>query len=214
MNHLQADRPVRYALVWFQTQPHFISNTTSGVAAPKRFELTTPAKPAALSQSVDALYKRPGFMLRRAHQISVSLFMEQAGSSGVTTTQYGVLVILRCYEGLDQIGLSKKVGLDRSTTGMVIKKLESDGLVVRIEDPNDRRRKIIVLTARGERMLEGLRPGAARAQEIALSAFSSEEADQFLHLLEKFVNKFNGMTRAPIIHDDEDERLAPSPKVA
>jgi DNA-binding MarR family transcriptional regulator len=153
-------------------------------------------------QSLNALYKRPGFLLRRAHQITVSMFMEQTSGHGVTTTQYGVLVILRAFEGLDQISLSKKVGLDRSTTGLVIKKLEHDGLVVRIEDPEDRRRKIIVLTAKGERKLESLRPAAARAQETALSAFSQEEGEQFLRLLEKFVSRFNHETRAPIIADE------------
>ncbi len=158
---------------------------------------------AADSTSLDALYKRPGFLLRRAHQISVSLFMDQSATLGVTTTQYGILVILRAFEGLDQIGLSKKVGLDRSTTGLVIKKLEQDGLVVRVEDAQDRRRKIIVLTAKGERKLESLRPAAARAQEIALSAFDRDEATQFLQLLEKFVDSFNGVTRAPIIQSEE-----------
>lgn len=152
-------------------------------------------------QSLRALYKRPGFLLRRAHQITVSLFMDLAADQGVTTTQYGVLVILRAFEGLDQIGLSKKVGLDRSTTGLVIKKLEQDGLVVRIEDPEDRRRKIIVLTAKGERKLEALRPAAAEAQKIALSAFTEEETEQFLYLLSKFVDRFNGETRAPIVAD-------------
>lgn len=150
-------------------------------------------------QGVDALYKRPGFLLRRAHQISVSLFMEEAGKyDATTTTQYGILVILRSCEGLDQIGLSKKVGLDRSTTGLVIKKLEAEGLIVRVDDPEDRRRKIIVLTARGERKLEALRGPAARAQEAALSAFEPEEAEQFLQLLNKFVQRFNNVTRAPI----------------
>jgi DNA-binding MarR family transcriptional regulator len=148
---------------------------------------------------VEALYKRPGFLLRRAHQISVSLFMEEAGKHlTTTTTQYGILVILQAWEGLDQIGLSKKVGLDRSTTGLVVKKLEKEGLIVRVEDAKDHRRKIIVLTARGERKLESLRAPAARAQEIALSPFEPDEAEQFLALLEKFVNRFNGITRAPI----------------
>lgn len=155
--------------------------------------------------SVDSLYKRPGFLLRRAHQISVSLFMHESADIGATTTQYGVLVILRHCEGLDQIGLSKKVGLDRSTTGLVVKKLADDGLVVRVADPNDRRRKVIVLTAKGERHLERLREPAARAQDIALSAFTPDEATQFLSLLGKFVDKFNNITRAPIIPDDEDE---------
>ena len=53
--------------------------------------------------SVDALYKRPGFLLRRAHQISVSLFMEESAAFNVTATQYGVLVILQCCENLDQV---------------------------------------------------------------------------------------------------------------
>lgn len=154
------------------------------------------------TKNVDALYKRPGFLLRRAHQISVSLFMSESAEIGATTTQYGVLVILRHCEGLDQIGLSKKVGLDRSTTGLVVKKLADDGLVVRMDDPKDRRRKIIVLTAKGERHLESLREPAARAQEIALSAFTPDEATQFLSLLGKFVDKFNDVTRAPIVPDE------------
>jgi DNA-binding MarR family transcriptional regulator len=158
------------------------------------------------TKNLDGLYKRPGFLLRRAHQISVSLFMSESAEIGATTTQYGVLVILRHCEGLDQIGLSKKVGLDRSTTGLVVKKLADDGLVVRVEDPKDRRRKIIVLTAKGERHLESLRGPAARAQEIALSAFTPAEAEQFLALLGKFVDQFNDVTRAPIVDDEAGDK--------
>lgn len=154
--------------------------------------------------SLDALYHRPGFLLRRAHQISVALFVQQPAAAGTTTTQYGVLVILRACDGLDQIGLSKKVGLDRSTTGLVIKKLEDDGYVVRMNDPKDRRRKVIVLTAKGERKLESLRSVATRSQELALAPFTSDEATQFTALLSKFVTHFNGVTRAPIIADDGD----------
>lgn len=157
---------------------------------------------ASDANSVDALYKRPGFLLRRAHQISVSLFMEETAEFNITTTQYGVLVILRGFEDLDQIGLSKKVGLDRSTTGLVVKRLESEGLVVRVEDRADRRRKVIVLTGKGERKLENLKHAAGVARDRSLSAFTAEEGAEFLRLLEKFVDKFNGVTRAPIVLDE------------
>ncbi len=157
---------------------------------------STPSDPGP--DSIDALYKRPGFLLRRAHQISVSLFMEESAGFNVTTTQYGVLVILRACENLDQIGLSKKVGLDRSTTGLVVKRLESEGLVVRVQDPGDRRRKVIVLTGKGERKLEGLRTAVLNAKTRALSAFTPAEAEQFLAYLNKFVDTFNGVTRVPI----------------
>ena len=148
--------------------------------------------------SLDALYKRPGFLLRRAHQISVSLFLNEVGELNMTTTQYGVLVILRQCEGLDQIGLAKKVGLDRTTTALVVRKLEQKSLAVRVPDPHDRRRKIIVLTARGERMLVRLREPASRAGEKALAAFSPGDGEDFLWLLAKVVNHFNKDTRAPI----------------
>ena len=160
------------------------------------------------TKNIDALYKRPGFLLRRAHQISVSLFLSESAEIGATTTQYGVLVILRYCDGLDQIGLSKKVGLDRSTTGLVVKKLEAEGLIVRVEDAHDRRRKILILTAKGERHLERLREPAARAQQIALSAFAPGEAETFLSLLGKFVDRFNDVTRSPIVHDEASAHKA------
>lgn len=160
-----------------------------------------PLGSVADANSVDALYKRPGFLFRRAHQISVSLFMEESAGFNVTTTQYGVLVILRCCDDLDQIGLSKKVGLDRSTTGLVVKRLESEGLILRVEDPKDRRRKVIVLTGKGERKLESLRGAASRAQARALTAFTPDQAVQFLDLLGQFVDTFNSVTRAPIETD-------------
>ena len=72
---------------------------------------------------------------------------------------------------------------------------------MRVDDPKDRRRKILVLTAKGERHLERLREPAIRAQKIALSAFTPDEAETFLSLLGKFVDEFNGVVRAPIIAD-------------
>jgi len=47
--------------------------------------MATPRNP------LDALYHRPGFMLRRAHQIAVSLFLEETGDLRITTTQFGIL---------------------------------------------------------------------------------------------------------------------------
>src|SRR5271170_3649879 len=107
--HLELRRQV---ISW----PGLYMKTKKNPAAIKAARNVASAASDSISPSLDALYKRPGFMLRRAHQISVSLFMLQPDAKNITTTQYGVLVILRACEGLDQISLAKKVGLDRSTT--------------------------------------------------------------------------------------------------
>src|SRR3977135_2643363 len=86
------------------------------------------------------LYRRPGFMIRRAHQIAVALFLEETGELTITATQYGILFVLERRPGIDQISVAKLLGLDRSTTGMVVTKLERAGLIGRDIGTRDRRR--------------------------------------------------------------------------
>jgi DNA-binding MarR family transcriptional regulator len=147
---------------------------------------------------LDELYRRPGFMIRRVHQIAVSLFIEETGKLGVTNRQYGILFVLKHRPGIDQISVANLLGLDRSTTGMVLRKLEEDGLVVRSIGTHDRRRHSLRLTRSGERLLSQLVEPARRAQARVLSAFTPREQTLFLQLLDKFTREFNESTRVPL----------------
>jgi DNA-binding MarR family transcriptional regulator len=152
---------------------------------------------AMRNPSLDDLYRRPGFMIRRAHQIAVSLFLDETGELGITNRQYGILFALAQKPGIDQISVARLLGLDRSTTGMVITKLEQAGLVGRDVGARDRRRVSLRLTRAGERMLERLAVPAQRAQARVLSGFTPPERAQFLALLDKFIRNFNDSTRVP-----------------
>jgi DNA-binding MarR family transcriptional regulator len=164
---------------------------------------TAPGEPheadMAKSQSdpLEQLYRRPGFMIRRVHQIAVSLFLEETGKLGVTNRQYGILFVLKHRPDIDQISVANLLGLDRSTTGMVLKKLEADGLVARSIDTRDRRRHSLRLTAPGKRLLSQLAKPAQRAQARVLSAFTPGEQELFLELLGKFTRTFNESARVP-----------------
>ena len=147
---------------------------------------------------LDELYRRPGFLIRRANQIAVALFLEETGALGITSSQYGILLVLKHHDGIDQISLAKLLGLDRSTTGMVLDKLETEGLIGRTIGAEDKRRRTLSLTKAGERMLARLAEPARRAQDQVLSAFTGPERTEFLRLLDKFVAKFNGSTRVPL----------------
>src|SRR5207302_7283079 len=92
---------------------------------------------SAPEAALDELYQRPGFLIRRAQQIAVSLFLEETGELGITNTQYGILMVLKSRPGIDQISLAKLLGLDRSTTGMVLGKLEKAGLIGRCIEKHD-----------------------------------------------------------------------------
>jgi MarR family transcriptional regulator, lower aerobic nicotinate degradation pathway regulator len=159
-------------------------------------------------KTLTELYRRPGFMIRRAHQIAVSLFVEETGELGITTTQYGILFVLKHRPGVDQISVAKLLGLDRSTTGMVVNKLTQAGLVRRNVAAPDRRRRSLHLTRAGEKMLARLAAPAERARARVLSPLAPREQALFLEMLDKLTGSFNGSTRVPLdVHrvTDRDE---------
>jgi len=153
--------------------------------------------------SLQILYRRPGFMIRRAHQIAVSLFMAETERFGITKTQYGILFILSHRPGLSQITVAKLLGLDRSTTSMVVKKLEDSGLVALDQSAEDLRQRTLSLTAEGRAMLKRLSEPVKRAEQHVLAAFTPAEQQQFLTLLDKFTRHFNAETRVPILPIDQ-----------
>lgn len=158
-----------------------------------------------------ALWDRPGFMIRRAHQIAQTLFLEETGALGITPTQYGILRIVAARPGLDQIGVAKLLGQDRSTAAMVIGKLVDDGLVERRLSPHDRRRRELAVTAAGQGMLASLSEPVRRSHDRLLSVFAPGEAERFLELLHVFVEGFNAEARTPL---DPSARPVSAPPAA
>ena len=155
-------------------------------------------RPRPPVSSLDDLYSRPGFLLRRAHQISTAIFLEETQVLNVTATQYGALYVLDHVDDLDQIGLARVLGIDRSTSALVLSKLEEAGWVSRRIDPTDRRRRVLLLTDEGRRVLKAVAAPARQVRERLMSAFTPTEQTQFLKLMAKFVATFNTQSRTPI----------------
>ena len=137
-------------------------------------------------------------MIRRAHQIAVAIFLEEARESGVTSTQYGVLLILARRPGIDQNTLARLLGLDRSTTGLVVRKLADRGLIARATGVRDQRRRELKLTRSGVALLSRLTASAQRAQQRLLSPLPARERQRLLDLLERLAEAFNRTTRVPV----------------
>jgi DNA-binding MarR family transcriptional regulator len=154
---------------------------------------------AVQDEALRVLYQRPGFLIRRAHQITSSLFWEESKTLGITSTQCGALYVLNAFSQLDQISLAKLVGFDRSTTAMVLKKLEGDGLVMRRPDAHDRRRKMLEITPRGRAVLAEMGAPMQRAQARTLEIFTVDERETLLRLLGKLVRAFNENSRSPLL---------------
>ncbi len=149
-------------------------------------------------KSLDVIYSRPGFMLRRAHQTAISIFESAVTGLGVTPTQYGMLYVIDIIPDVDQISLGGLLGVDRSTATIVARLLEKNGYISRSVASDDRRRKLLRLTEKGKKILAEVNERTEKSQRKLLDPLTKEEAKTFLKLLAKMNTALNDISRTPI----------------
>jgi MarR family transcriptional regulator, lower aerobic nicotinate degradation pathway regulator len=169
----------------------------------------TPAKQAADAALKDwrhtALDARPGFLIRRLHQIHVALFVEECAPEGITPVQYSILTALEQMGPSDQIALSRAVGLDRANTADVIGRLVERRFIQRRVSRTDRRKKVAELTEVGRCLLARLETGVARAHERTLAALPPEDRARFMAYLVLLVETNNDLSRTPVSAARKDD---------
>ncbi len=141
--------------------------------------------------------KAPAHLIRRLHQVSVSLFMEEAAQFGVTPVQFAILNALIDDPGQDQVTLAARVAFDAATSGSVIGRLESKGWVLREPDTQDRRRKRLWITPEGQAVALQMKRAASRTQQRLVAPLAPAEREQLVHLLSQLVAGHEGRTDAP-----------------
>jgi DNA-binding MarR family transcriptional regulator len=148
-----------------------------------------------LNEAPIDLNDQPGHLIRRAHQISVSVFYETLGRD-VTPVQYAVMRTLQDKPGIDQVTLAQQVALDTSSAADIAVRLESKGWISRKLLARGQRE--LRLTELGEQVLAEKVPGMQQMQNSLLGMLSEEERRDFMHLLSKFVSVNNERSRAPM----------------
>lgn len=143
------------------------------------------------------LTELPGHYIRRLQQIAVGLFMEETQDSGITPVQYAALHTVAMHPGLDQSTLAARIGFDTSTLGGVVDRLQARGLMQRKVAPQDRRVRLLHVTAEGKALLAQLAPEVLRTQQRILAPLDALEQAEFLRLLKRLVEANNDASRAP-----------------
>jgi DNA-binding MarR family transcriptional regulator len=144
------------------------------------------------------LWRRPGYLLRRLHQIHYALFYEECAGFGITPVQYGLLTILSTNPDTDQVTLANALGIDRTNVADVLARLEQRGLVERTRSEADRRMVLARLTRNGEELVERMHPAMARAQERLLETLDDEEREAFVATVIRLVEANNRYGRAQL----------------
>ncbi len=138
-------------------------------------------------ETLAAFLSLPGYLIRRSKQTSTSIFMEACKDISITPIQFAALSILRFRPGIDQTEIGEIAGLDPSTIGDVVQRLQRRSLLRRDEQGL---RRLCHLTPQGIALLERITPLVAQAQQRILAPLTARERVQFLRLM----SKLNGVT--------------------
>jgi DNA-binding MarR family transcriptional regulator len=147
------------------------------------------------------LSERPGFLIRRLHQIHAALFQEACGRFEITPLQYSLLSALAVRKTADQTSLAADIALDRTTTTGALKRLEARKLVERPIDAADRRARLCRLTRAGAALLGKIETAARSAHDATLEGLNDEERSQFIALMQRIVADNSSRNEAALLLD-------------
>jgi len=141
------------------------------------------------------LWGRPGYLLRRLHQIHYALFFEECAGFDITPVQYGLLTTLSLNPDLDQNSLARELGIDRTNVADVLNRLAGRGLLERRRSPDDGRMVLARLTRPGERLTRKMYWPMQRAQKRLLEPLLAQERNALIITLIRLINGNNHLGR-------------------
>lgn len=103
----------------------------------------------------------------------------------LTRGQYLYLVRICENPGIIQEKLAEMIKVDRTTTARAIKKLESNGMIERLEDKENKKIKKLYPTKKGAEIYPFIIRENNYSNAVALNGLSDEEAKQLEYLLNK-----------------------------
>jgi DNA-binding MarR family transcriptional regulator len=145
------------------------------------------------------MYQRPGFLLRRAHQISASIFESACADVDLTQAQYGALTVLSSEPGIDQSRLARALAFDKVTVLRVLRGLEERGLVSRTMSQTNRRQMVVRLTPAGKRLLKRAESPVQEAYARLMAPLTARQRQDFIQLLHVMTDGLNTEARASFV---------------
>ncbi len=141
----------------------------------------------------DAEYAALAFEIRSFAGIGVKLMIHDLDQRlaehlpGISGPQYGVMHILNCNPSTIR-ELSDHMMLAPSTLVPIVDRLESEGMVVRGRDPDDRRRTPLMLTEHARHLLSQVPPVDANDRLCkAMNVLGADKSRQLSQMLQELI---------------------------
>ena len=138
------------------------------------------------------LNSRLGFVVNDVARLMRWSFDRQSQGLGLTRAQWSVLAYLKHSDGSKQTLLAQLMEIKPTTLARHIDRLETEGWVVRRDDPEDRRAKRVFLTGRAAPMLASLTKLGQKVRQQALAGITPEEEAMMIAVLMRIRDNLAG----------------------
>lgn len=125
-----------------------------------------------------------GFVLRKVSQRHGSIFSDNMPPD-LTPTRFAAMAKLLEQGALSQNELGRLTAMDVATIKGVVDRLRDRKYVISKKDPNDARRQLVSLTAKGKTVVEAAIDGAFQVTRQTVEPLTAAETKQLLKLLSK-----------------------------
>lgn len=152
--------------------------------------------PESIPLTVHPLFRsKLCYSLSKSGVLFRSILEESLKEYKIVPPQGGILHILNGYGEYNQNLLGQEMNIDKASIVKFIDGLEKLGLVKRSTDPNDRRSKLISLTAKGKKVQKEISVCHTELEKEIMKDFSAEEVETLRELmprvLQSVLNKLN-----------------------
>ncbi|WP_426226365.1 MarR family winged helix-turn-helix transcriptional regulator [Pseudarthrobacter sp. DSP2-3-2b1] len=143
------------------------------------------AFPASDHLLASELVSETEFLAARTISIGTTRANEMLAPLDLKVRPYSVLALATTADGPTQREMADFLCLAPSQIVALVDDLEQRGLVERLNDPNDRRSKVIRATVSGKTLYKRARESVRQAEDISLQELTAEERDQLRSLLRR-----------------------------
>lgn len=133
-------------------------------------------------------------LLSHIHSVTSDFLRDKLKENGwpdFATSHGNILFQLNCCESMTMKDLSQKINRDKSTTTVLVRKLEQEGLIETVSGSNDKRSKLIRLTEKGKEYNSKTSEISKDLISTFYKGFSEEEKTKFVEFLQKISNNFS-----------------------
>jgi DNA-binding MarR family transcriptional regulator len=127
-------------------------------------------------EPLPALADRFGYLLKHAQLRLAELTGAALAPLRISGRQLAVLIAIDDEAPQSQQEVARRMGVDRTTMVALIDELENKGFVERRQDPDDRRKNVVVLTDLGRTTLRQATAATRKAERRFLSSLSDDES--------------------------------------